>query len=129
MDKKKELTSLITEFDGDFFEKDFKELELFFKDTKKWFRSSNYYMQYPVEIYDSFKLVHDYEYESYGDGQYTRYKLYGIRLETDKEFNDRIEKSKKASETAKKAAKQAKLNKEKSEKELFEKLKSKYGGK
>lgn len=53
-------------------------------------------------------------------------KIRGVRLETDEEFNNRIERNKKQQQAGKMAAKKRKENQEKRELTLLETLKKKY---
>ena len=58
---------------------------------------------------------------------YLEFKFYAIRLETNEEFNKRIESNKKAQIAARKAATTREKNKIEEEKKLFEILSKKYG--
>lgn len=56
-------------------------------------------------------------------------KIYGVRLETDEEFNNRLERSRKARLSQKKSVEKRKLNKQDKELQQYKKLKEKFEGK
>lgn len=119
-------------FEGDT-EKIIQFLENIYHKLVEWVQSSE--KAYPNAInalYNQHILsCHRYEIDHYfssfdGDKEIN---LYGIRWETDEEFNLRLEKAKRDKLNAQKAAKTKKINQEKAELELFNKLKKKYDSK
>jgi hypothetical protein len=74
-----------------------------------------------------FNLFLDKEYDRYDD--YMVHNLTGYRLETDEEFNKRIEKNKANTARAKKSAAKRKANKKKKELEIYKELYEKFEGK
>lgn len=59
----------------------------------------------------------------------SEYGIYGVRLETDEEFEKRVERNKKQKASAKKAAKKREENKKAKDLETYKKLHKQYKGK
>lgn len=78
------------------------------------------------EKYPGWDLSIEREY-SYSEYESDKWDLYGSRLENDEEYEARMEKNRNARKAAAEKRKLDKLKKEQEERELFEKLKDKYG--
>lgn len=92
------------------------------KEFIKNLKQENGYRKDPM-----WELINDYEFDInyWHDSVEVEVKYY--RDETDDELKKRIESDKKKSESSKKRAMMEKIKKEKEERELYEKLKMKYG--
>lgn len=72
------------------------------------------------ELVENARIIEIYDYDG------NSWRLESFRLETDEEFEKRLEKNKKIAQSKKEAAKLEAAKKEKEELELYNKLKQKY---
>lgn len=123
MDKKKEIEEKLHTFSSYDFDKNFEDLAKIFN-FKKWWKDNGGNPLIDINKFYSFRMD-SHTYDDYGDAG-CDFHVYAKRLETDEEFEKRIEDSRKRAEFAKKAAKTKKEAQEKREKTLYENLKVKY---
>lgn len=142
MNKKLEIKEKLHTFDTDTFNGDMKDIGKIF-DFKKYQKdviSKKYPYTIPAEYptqakaplpdlskYHKFIMSHEKEYDYDYDNSYSIFVVYGIRYESDDEFNKRIETNKKKSISAERAAKVREEAKKKRELTLYNNLKAKYG--
>ena len=105
------------------FEGDVNKIIKFLKDLPETIKVSNLNFKQDSEKYTFIRYELDTENDYDGS---LEFKFYAIRLETDEEFNKRLESNKKAQIAAKKAATTRAKNKETEEKILYERLKKKF---
>lgn len=96
-------------------------------DLKEIIEKLNSYIYSNENLFD-FKIETESEGGYYGDHSVV-IKIYAYRLETDDEYNQRMETNKKKSVAAKVAAERQRLANEQREKTLYENLKKKYEAK
>jgi hypothetical protein len=116
MEKKKEIKAQLVSMD---IEGNLEDFIGYLRDKEKEYRSQGY-----IKFY-----IEKNSYWEYDGSDITDFYLCGIRLETDIEFNKRIEEKKKRAKAARKAAKTRAERKEERELENYKKLHAKYKGK